>query len=210
MSPVRPTVLVILFALSGALAACGDDPSTPAPGSAENPLVSRHGGQDAARKVDRAERSDATPAQGPSVPDEQDRDGAAQPPGYAALVERQSSRPRTRFTPCDLVSRARAQDILGTYVLEPVEAPMGPTCIYRSRSGKDFVTVAVQRMDLDKTRSKLPDRVRMTVAERIAYCARQGQPMLYLSLSDDRVLTVAAPCEVARRFAAAALPRLSD
>jgi hypothetical protein len=196
---VGPRALLVLAALSGVLAACGEDPAeNAAPGSVANPLVSGHEEQAAATKVDRAERSDAAPGGA------EDNDAT---PGYADLVERQSSRPRTRFTPCDLVSRTRAQTILETPLLEPIEAPMGPTCIYRSRSGKEFVTVVVQR--IDEVRSELPGRKRVTVADRTGYCAPQGQPMLYVPLPDNRVLAIAAPCDVARRFAASALPRLS-
>lgn len=198
---VGPRALLVLVALSGVLAACGGDPAeNVAPGSVANPLVSSHEEQGAATKVDRAERSDAAPGSA---------ENSDATPGYAELVERQSSRPRTRFTPCDLVSRTRAQTILDTPLVEPIEAPMGPTCIYRSRSGKKFVTVAVQRMDFDEVRAELPGRERVTVADRTAYCVRQGQPMLYVPLPDDRVLSIAAPCDVARRFAATAVPRLS-
>ncbi|MGI8873801.1 MAG: hypothetical protein ACR2KP_05645 [Egibacteraceae bacterium] len=187
-----------LAALSGLLAACGGDPAeNAAPGSVAKPLVSSHDEQ--ATKVDRAEGSGAPRGAEP---------GAATP-GYADLVEGQSDRPPGRFTPCDLVTRTQAQTILDTPLLEPIEAPMGPTCIYRSRSGKAFVTVVVQRMDFETVRPTLVGRERVTVAGRTAYCAGRGQPLLYVALPDERVLTVTAPCDVARRFAATALPRLS-
>ena len=68
----------------------------------------------------------------------------AEQPGYQALVENQDKDPRSRFTPCNLVTKAQARAILGTPILEPSEGAQGPTCIYRSEDGKAFVTLAVQ------------------------------------------------------------------
>jgi hypothetical protein len=47
------------------------------------------------------------------------------------------------------------------------------------------------------------------IGGRRASCGRYGTPQLYVPLGPRRVLTVAGPCGQARRFAAAALRRLT-
>ena len=130
---------------------------------------------------------------------------ARQKPGYDALVERQSSKPRSRFTPCNLVTRAQARAILGAPVLAPVEASQGPTCIYRTREGGGFVCVTVQRTPFERIEPRLRQRRRIDVAGRAAYCGTYGQPMLYVPLARGRLLTIAGRCDVARGFAAKAV-----
>jgi uncharacterized protein DUF3558 len=173
-----------LIAIAGVtlLAACGGDAEPPVAGSPENPLRA------------------ATPAASSSE---------AKEPGYEALVERQSSRPARRFSPCTLVTRAQARAIIGAPVEDPVEAPQGPTCIYRSERGDRFVTVAVQDSELAPLRRRLRGSRSVQVAERTAYCGTFGQPMLYLPVDGGRVLSIAAPCKVASGFAATAVRRLA-
>jgi hypothetical protein len=48
----------------------------------------------------------------------------------------------------------------------------------------------------------------VSVADRQAYCGVHGAPMLYLPLAQGRVLSVSAQCDVAKRFASTAVPRL--
>ena len=130
-------------------------------------------------------------------------------PGFQAILENQRlNPPESRFTPC-LVSRAQARAFLGAPVAAPVEAPQGPTYISRSEDGDAFVTVAVQSLDIDQLNRELQLPRAMAIADRRAYCGRHGQPMLYVSLSGNRVLSVGAPCSVARRFATTAVARLS-
>jgi hypothetical protein len=192
-----------LLALAAALAtaatavsACGGGSSPPpAPGSPEKPLVAKQptpGGGTAGGRSNEAAAPRAN----------------AKTPGYDALLESQSRHPRSRFTPCNLVTEKQAQAILGAPMQDPVEAAQGPTCIYRSKNGRSFVTLAVQSLDFKtvKPRLRLPHRV--TVGGRTAYCGTYGQPMLYVPLSGGRVLSVAGRCAIATQFARRAVRQL--
>jgi Protein of unknown function (DUF3558) len=180
---------VILLATAAGLSACGGErESSAAPGSAENPLVAQHT---------------------ESRVNGRSNEAAAAKPDYEALVNAQSKQPQSRFTPCNLVTRAEARAILGERIRAPVEAPQGPTCIYRSRSGDSFTTLAVQSIDLAEVKRDIAQRRQVDVEGRPAYCGNYGQPMLYVQLSGGRVLSVAAPCDVARGFAVKALRQLA-
>jgi hypothetical protein len=186
--------LVLSTTVAAAVAGCGDSPSPP--GSPDNPLQARPSDANAGRSNEAA----AAPGS---------RDATAKP-AYEVLVERQSRAPRSRFTPCNLVTRAEAGAILGGPIAEPVEAPQGPTCIYRSDNARAaFVTVAVQKLALDRARRQVRDRHEVRVGGRRALCGTHGQPVLYLKMSRGRVLNVTAPCDVATRFARKAAPRLA-
>jgi hypothetical protein len=193
---MRLLALVALAAAAIAVTACGGDAKPPpAPGSAEKPLVGKQptpGGGTAAGRLNEAASSKAK----------------AKAPGYDALLDSQSSHPRSRFTPCNLVTEKQAQAILGAPLQDPIEAAQGPTCIYRSKDGRSFVTLAVQSLDFAKLKPRLRLSRRVTVGERSAYCGTYGQPMLYVPLSSGRVLSVAGRCEVARRFATRAVRQL--
>ena len=182
---MRRVALLLLALLAAVPAACGgDDPRPTAPGSADNPLVAK------------------TPPQ-PGEP------SGTTAPGYKALVEKQSSAPGTRFTPCSLVTAGQARAIFGAPVRRPFEAAQGPTCIYRTQKGRGFVTLAVQSGDFNRIRRQIQQPRRIDVLDRDAYCGTHGQPMLYAPLSGDRVLSIAARCGVARRFAAKAMHQLA-
>ncbi len=184
----RLRTLASIAVAAALVAACGDsgDGGSPA-GSPENPLV--------------AERQGERTNEGAAAAEEE--------PGFQAILENQRQKPaESRFTPC-LVSRAQARSFLGAPVVAPVEAPQGPTCIYRTQGGESFVTLAVQSLDINQLKRELQLPRAVAVADRQAYCGRHGQPMLYVSLSGDRVLSVGAPCSVARRFATATVARLS-
>jgi hypothetical protein len=170
------TVRRFVLILFAGLAGCGGAAPEP-PGSPANPLVAQAGSGE------------------PSA--------AA---GYQALVERQSRTPRRRFAPCNLVTRAQAQGILGARVQAPLEAPQGPTCIYRSPGA--FVTLAVQSAPFAPIKRRLRDPRRIRVAGRTAYCGFEAQAVLYVPLAGGRTLSVGARCPIARRFAAAAVRRL--
>lgn len=103
---------------------------------------------------------------------------------------------------------SQAQALMGAPILEPIEAPQGPTCIYRSRSGKDFVTLTVQTVDFMQLRSRMRNRRRINISNRTGYCGNLDQPVLYIPLADRRVLSVVARCSLAIRFAARAVGRL--
>jgi Protein of unknown function (DUF3558) len=188
---MRLLCLCALVSAVLAVAACGGSSKPkPAPGSPERPLVAeetRLGGGG----------SEASSAR-----------QAAQP-GYESLVKKQSSHPRTRFTPCNLVTAEQARSIVGAPMLEPVEAAQGPTCIYRSRDGRSFVTVSVAPMDFGKVKAQLNRPHRIDVASRTAYCGTHGQPMLYVPFRDGRVLSISGQCPVAKRFAAKAVKQLT-
>jgi hypothetical protein len=195
MRPLCPILITVAVAL---LTGCGGGEPEPAPGSPGNPL--------------RAQRSPERTLPATRV---HEANGKAEPtakipgkPGYRKLLERQARRPRKRFTPCSLVTVAQARTIIGGPILTPLEAPQGPTCIYRPQSGKSFITVAVQTAALSKLRRQLPKAQRVSVGGRVAYCGRLGQPVLYMEISATRVLSISAPCDTARQFAAKAAPRL--
>jgi hypothetical protein len=192
---MRPLLaLLMTVAGAGALAACGgDSPSSP-PGSPENPLPAQS-----------AEAGASAREPGAAAPADAGESGSAPKPGYKALVDRQSRKPRTRFTPCNLVSAAQAGEILGARVRSPVEAPQGPTCIYRTRGGGRFVTVSVQAMPFNRLKRNLRGLQRLEISDRAAYCGTYGQSMLYVPLAKGRVLTIAAPCGVAQQFATRAM-----
>jgi len=198
---VRPRLklagLVAAAVLAVVLPGCGDD-APDAPGSAQNPLVAQPPDSEAAGGSAGASRSN----EAGGVSEEPAE------PGFQELVEQQNSKPRSRFSPCSLVSQPRAREILGAPVKPPVEAPQGPTCIYRTVDGEHFVTLAVQAADFGKQRRQMDDAQELDVSSRSAYCGTLGQPMLNVRLSGTRVLTVGAPCEVAKDFAAVAMRRL--
>jgi hypothetical protein len=188
---VRLLGLTAFVTAAALLTACGGaDRAAAPPGSRQNPLVAQP------TKPTSTGRSNEASA------------GSDGQLNYKKLVERQTSRPASRFTPCNLVSRAQASAILGGPVLAPVEAPQGPTCIFRSRSGKAFVTLAVQKLDIGRLKKQLQRRQAVGVSHHAGYCGTYGQQMLYVSLSRQRVLSIAAPCGVAKRFAAHAVARL--
>jgi Protein of unknown function (DUF3558) len=188
--PVRALTVTALVMAAGALSACGgtSEPDAP-PGSAGNPLVAEIPEQTGSGRHNEGS--------GPS----------SEEPGYQTLVDRQTSNPDDRFTPCNLVTPRQARSILGSPIAEPVEAPQGPTCIYRSASGGSFVTLAVQDRTLEDLRKQMRRPEPVDVSNRRAYCGTHGQPTLYVSLGRKGVLSVAAPCSIARQFAAKAVAR---
>jgi hypothetical protein len=190
----RALGLLALVGVAALLSACAGDAQKPAaaPGSPENPLV--------AKTTESGSTGRSNEANGKAV--------AA--PGYQKLVQRQPSKPQRRFTPCNLVTRAEARAILDAPVQALREAPQGPTCVYRSKPGRQFVTLAVQSLDFDRIRKQIRRPHAVDVANRRAYCGEYGQPMLYVSLTHGRVLTVGAPCRVARQFATRGVKRLSQ
>jgi hypothetical protein len=210
------------------LASCGGStPHRPAPGTPGNPLhasVSQppvdvadatgegtSGRAGGSTKSQRGHADPLRPSSGDFSPKGEPSSGgapASTKPAYQQLVDRQSHHPGNRFSPCNLVTQSQAQAILGKAVQPPVEAPQGPTCIYRPRSGTSMVTLAVQSMDLAKVKRLLRHRRAITLSHRSGFCGTYGQSMLYLPLSSGRVLSVAAPCQVAQGFAARALPHL--
>jgi hypothetical protein len=192
---MRLLCVLAFMTVATPLAACGggDAPKAGPPGSPDNPMVGK--------------LTQETHA-GPTSEADVSKDGKSEAPGYQKLLERQTKRPRSQFTPCNLVSQAQARAILGAPIQAPLEAPQGPTCIYRTRSGSSFVTVAVQSLDLARVKRQLRGQRRIAVSGRTAYCGVYGQPMLYAALADGRVLSIGARCKVARLFANRAVQQL--
>jgi hypothetical protein len=190
---IRLLCLSLLLLVAAPLAACGgsQDHKSGAPGSKGNPLVANAEAEEQAKGRVNEAAAAPTPA-----------------PGYQRLLEKQTKRPRSGFTPCNLVTPRQAQSILGAPIQAPLEAPQGPTCIYRTRSGSGFVTVSVQTLDLAAIRHAMREPRRIAVSGHRAYCGVYGQPMLYTALPGGRVLSVGARCRVARAFATRAVARL--
>jgi hypothetical protein len=184
----RTALAALLLSLLALLGACGEsEPASKAPlGSPENPIQSQA-------------QNDGTDPDAP---------GSGKP-NYRSLVDRQSGNPAERSSPCAFVTKRQAQEIVGSSLLDPVEAPQGPTCIYRDRGGTTFITVALQDGGFAALRDDVRRLRRVSVADRRAYCGVYGSPMLFLPLDGGRVLSVTAQCEVAMRFARSAVPRLN-
>lgn len=183
--------------LTATLGACGggsDQRSPGPPGSADNPLRGR---------VEAGSDDDGGPAR-PGATSE----SAANVPGYRDLVSEQIPRPQSRFTPCNLVTKAQAESVIGSPIRTPVEALQGPTCLYRSSSGSVFVSVSLERISLNVLRHQMRDEKKVTVAGHDGICGTLGRQVLYVPVSAGRVLSVAAPCDLARGFAAKATPQL--
>lgn len=200
---VRLLCASALVSMAAALGACGgggDDQPHAAAGSPQRPLV---GKIEAETQSGRKNESTQKAAQKGTA--SQGEAAAADAPNYSKLLARQTKKPRSRFTPCNLVSPSQARAILGGEIQAPLEAPQGPTCIYRTKSGSSFVTVAVQTLKLDRAMKQLHDRRMVSVSEHPAYCGVYGQPMLYAGLSGGRVLTIGARCGIAKQFAAHAV-----
>jgi hypothetical protein len=110
--------------------------------------------------------------------------------------------------PCTLVSVAEAQAITGGRIKGRIEAPLGPTCIYKAAKPNTEITVAVESMSFSQVTRQLSRRERVTVAGHQAYCGHLGTQMLVVALQHGQLLHVTGSCGVARQFAAAALARL--
>jgi hypothetical protein len=209
MIATRVTLTLAAGLCALALGACGGDAKPQAaPGSEANPLTATRPGEVSAPAASGS--SAHAQGQGSKVPAGEPSTGAAkdQAPGYQALVDRQTAKPRHRFTPCNLVTGKEAQGIVGKAMQTPIEAPQGPTCIYRSQDGNRFITVALQNVEFGKIKRQIQRPSRVTVSSRTAYCGSYGQPMLYVPLAKGQVLSIAGPCAVAKKFAVKALPQL--
>jgi hypothetical protein len=185
------TIGLLMTALMAAalLAGCGgggdgDAPKGP-PGSPDNPVAAKRQAENAGSEK-----------------------AATVKPGYAKLLQKQTSKPAERFTPCNLVTKSQAEAILRTAVAEPVEAPLGPTCVYRSRNGRTSVSLAVAPQSLSAASRQVEQPAALKVTGHRAVCGRQGRSMLYVSIKRGQTLSVAAPCVTALKFAATAVRQL--
>jgi hypothetical protein len=112
------------------------------------------------------------------------------------------------INPCSLVSTAEAKTITGGAITQRVEAPLGPTCIYRGTGAKANITLAVELQSFSQITRTMRGGRAVTLNSRRAYCGRLGAQMLFVRLPAGQVLNVTAPCTIARRFAAVALEHL--
>jgi hypothetical protein len=112
--------------------------------------------------------------------------------------------------PCTLVSVSEAEAITGGPIARRVEAPLGPTCIYRRGGSKGDITLAVESISISQVTRQMPKQSSPVMVRRHrGYCVKLGAQMLFIPLSKGHLLNVAAPCAIARRFAAVALGRLA-
>jgi hypothetical protein len=198
-SPTAPTPAARrrAKALAAASAAATSGRAAPSSSSSPTPIASS--------KTTKAAEKAAAAAQGEPT----SGSGAAAPaPNYQDLPAQKAAPSGRTFSPCNLVSQARAETILGGSIQAPLEAPQGPTCIYRSKNGKSFVTLAVQQVTYAKL--KVRKARAASVSGHAAYCASLGHPMFYVPLHGARVLTISAPCKVAQAFAQTAVTKLAS
>ena len=170
-------------------AACGSDGTSGAKapaGSPQNPLPAQPG-------IDETTGSSKT-----------------KEPSYSALLAQQRGEQQSPSSSnaCALVTKAQVASISGVALRDPFLAPQGPTCIYRDHAGRMVATISIQVATLAALRRQM-DRVQsVDVADRRGYCGIYGRPVLYMPLSEGRVLNVGAECGAAARIARVALPRV--
>jgi hypothetical protein len=224
---MRRSSLVLLTASAVLLAACGGDSNTQkaTPGTPENPLralpnpsptrvpptdeTGRAAKSKSSSKAEAKPKSVVAAQQATQVRNEAARAKRAKAKNAARVASRKQkgSAPSAK-RPCSLVTKAQAQSIIGVPILEPLEAPQGPTCIYQSKTRKQYVTLTVQNTDFAHLKAQVRKRREVAVSTRTAVCGTYGRPMLYLPLNGGRVLSVAGRCGIASRFAATAVPHL--
>jgi hypothetical protein len=229
----RVCIVLAVMSSAGLPAACGGDDSASKgpPGSADNPLVALPnptgtrtpptdkplGEPSVTAKASDKRGGTLTPHKAGSSKTATGSSDAKAPatlaPHKAPTSTGHGARKQKRQAPsaahpCSLVTKSQARAILGTPVVEPLQAPQGPTCIYQSARGKQYVMLAVQQASLAKLRKQLSASRSVQVAGTTGYCGKSGRPMLYLPVSSGRVLSVAAACNIATRFAAKAAPHL--
>jgi hypothetical protein len=226
---MRSISTILLVLVTGLLAACGGDSADKdAPGSESHPLVGLPN-----PSATRTPPVEAPPGEGsvPASASKNGRSGAADSSSPDHAKRSSKTQKGTRSTtkghadgargqhkqkalapsakrPCSLVTKTQASAIIGSPIVEPLEAPQGPTCIYRARAGKTYITLTVQTVDFAAIKKQIRNARKVSVSGSSAYCGTYGRQMLYLPLSGDRVLSVSAPCGTATRFAAKAASHL--
>ncbi len=115
----------------------------------------------------------------------------------------------SQLNPCTLVSVAAAQSITGGLIQDRVEAPLGPTCIYRLSNTHSSITLAVESQKLSQIAHHMTQRRQLDIGGRRAFCGKLGTQMIFVPLASGRILNVTAPCSIAQRFAQLALSRLA-
>jgi hypothetical protein len=113
-----------------------------------------------------------------------------------------------QLNPCTLVTASEAGGMTGGPIAGLVEAPQGPTCIYKSGNSKPQITLTVEPMSFSAVTHQLTNTAPFTMGTHSAVCGQLGTQMLFLSLAGGQVLNVTAPCSIAKQFASKALTRL--
>jgi hypothetical protein len=113
------------------------------------------------------------------------------------------------FNPCTLVSVAEAQAIVGGRIAGRIDAPLGPTCVYKLGGSKADITLTVEALRFSQVTRVMTKRKPVMIRHRAAYCGRLGIDVLLVPLGTSQLLNVTAPCAIAQRFAALALSRLA-
>jgi hypothetical protein len=131
--------------------------------------------------------------------------------GHPIAEDEPETGPRDILNPCDLLVLPASSQVTDLpFSLQ--EAPQGPTCLIRPKSGdgQGMLTLAVQSVDFAKLRSQLRQPRSVTVSGRTAYCGQYGQTMLYLPLGRHKVLSIAGPCPMAQEIAVRAVEHLES
>lgn len=115
----------------------------------------------------------------------------------------------TTLDPCSLVTRSEVESAAGATLSAGVEAPLGPSCIFKRGGRAPDIALAVVPLSFAEARHSLPRPEAVTVGAHTAYCGGPAHAVLLVSVAPGRVLSVSAPCSVARRIAAIAIGRLS-
>lgn len=111
--------------------------------------------------------------------------------------------------PCKLVSLSEAQTITNGSVAGTVDAPLGPTCVYKLANGSGDITLTVESLNVSQISHRMARPQTMNIAGHQAYCGTLGKQMLFVPLGQYQVLNVTAPCSIAQRFATQALSHLT-
>jgi hypothetical protein len=113
--------------------------------------------------------------------------------------------------PCTLVTASEAGVILHAEVQSETEAPLGPTCILQVKGESQFITFALEDVNVDgQTRKMKHELSPFKIDGDAAYCGSVGGSLLYVKLGGTRALEVTAPCAAAEALAATAVPRITS
>jgi hypothetical protein len=214
----KRAALFAVFGIAGAaLAGCGSgSPGQQATvASHQTPLASNP-------DVGRAQQQSSRPASalgqlGSGASDSAARAGNSRVTGTKVVPARktpdstrdeQSDTGAKPLNPCRLVSLSEAQTITGGAVTKLIEAPLGPTCIYKGR-GSTGITLAVETESFRQIVHQMGARKHVVISGRRSVCGRLGEQMLFVPLGRYQLLSVTAPCRIAKAFATVALGRLS-
>lgn len=133
--------------------------------------------------------------------------GSTKAPGASSAVT--TSAASSQLDPCTLVTVSEAESITGGTIANPVEAPQGPTCIYKLSGSKSWITLSVEsRTDIAKLTGLMKNAQKFSVGTDSGTCGQLDTDNLFLSLTGGRVLHVTAPCAIAEKIATTAVGRL--